>query len=554
MNKKHIILAGLIGTAGFFSACNKKLDLSPNNQISTSSFFKTASDAKLALNGCYAYLDGDFSLIYKDAESDNAYAQYPWESNATAVAAGNITANIDEGYASRYVGIRRFNYFLANIGTVPMDSALKKRYIAEARFLRAYTYLNMATIFGPVPLLTAQYTDPAATGIKPTPAADIFTFVLNELAAAATDLPASYGGGDGNETGRVTKGAALAMKARAELYTGKWSDAVTDAQAVMGMGYKLFRTTPSSADMNVDYSSLVSFSSSTDKQNFYKGIASYAQQFWTVNSNNSEVILSAQYAQNVNASGVTTLFLPAQFNGWSSVTPTQGLVNAYGDRNGNPVTSLPTPAQRAAYYNNGNPTSAFLNEFKNRDTRLYASVLFPGAPVYINGSYTSFSWPKGGNNTSKTGYNYLKLTDPAYLQEYNGNNDFPLIRYAEVLLTYAEAQNEVSGPVAGVFAALNDIRDRVGMPPVDQTVYNTKDKLRTLIQNERRIELAGEGQRYWDIRRWKIAGQVMHSEYDITNQIAQSRFWDDKFYLMPYPQTAIDRNANLKDAQAAKGY
>src|SRR6185312_3520139 len=105
--------------------------------------------------------------------------------------------------------------------------------------------------------------------------------------------------------------------------------------------------------------------------------------------------------------------------------------------------------------------AAFYNEFKNRDTRLYASILFPSNPWNdFNAGYT-FSWNGGGNNNSETGYNFKKLVDPAYIaNDWDGAQNFPIIRYAEVLLTYAEAKNEQSGPDASVYAALDDIRDR----------------------------------------------------------------------------------------------
>ena len=138
--------------------------------------------------------------------------------------------------------------------------------------------------------------------------------------------------------------------------------------------------------------------------------------------------------------------------------------------------------------------------------------------------------------------------------EYDAPQDYSIIRYAEILLAYAEAKNEVSGPDATIFAALDDIRDRAGMPPINQAVNNTKEKLREVIRNERRIELAGEGQRYFDIRRWNIAANVMKTTKDIANVIVQERIWDPKFMLMPFPQTALDRNTNLKAAQTAKGY
>ena len=186
---------------------------------------------------------------------------------------------------------------------------------------------------------------------------------------------------------------------------------------------------------------------------------------------------------------------------------------------------------------------------------MYASILFPSNPwSHFNAGF-KFTWGRGGNNNSKTGYNFKKLVDPDYVKEqFDGAQDFAIIRYAEVLLSYAEAQNELSGPDATVYAAINDIRDRAGMPAVNQALVNTRETMRELIRNERRIELAAEGQRYADIRRWNIGKDVMKSTYDLTNSIVQERVWQDRYQLMPYPQSALDHNENLKAAQAAKGY
>ena len=128
------------------------------------------------------------------------------------------------------------------------------------------------------------------------------------------------------------------------------------------------------------------------------------------------------------------------------------------------------------------------------------------------------------------------------------------MRYAEVLLNYAEAQNELSGPSASVFDALDQIRERVSMPKIDRAANATKEALRNTIRNERRIELAAEGFRWDDIRRWKLSKDVMKNIYAVDGDLAQERRWEDKFYRLPYPQEAVDRNPNLKDAQTAKGY
>ncbi|MFV8347213.1 RagB/SusD family nutrient uptake outer membrane protein [Flavobacterium sp. ZB4P13] len=541
------------------SGCSEdSLDRLPQDQISSATFWTSEKEARLTLTGCYAYLEGSYYNIYNDASSDNAYCQYPWEGTATSISAGDIDATLDQGYKSRYTAIRQFNYFLDNVGKTPMNEDLKKRFIAEARVLRATTYFELARYFGSVPLIKNSYADPLETAIVPTPEADVIAFVLSELTSVADQLPANYAGGTNNETGRITTGAAWAIKTRVELHYGKWSEAVASAQHVMGMGYQLFRVTTLAAnDTKDDYSNFVTFANAAEKDKFYKGLASYEQQFWAANENNKETILASQNINNSSyeyGNGLQTLLPPSDLGGWSSITPTVDLVNAYWDKNGNSFTP-PTPAQRATNYNNGTPNAAYYDEFKNRDTRLYASILFPSNPWdRFNAGYV-FEWGKGGNNNSKTGYNFRKLIDPAYASaEWDGAQDFQIIRYAEILLSYAEAKNEASGPDASIYNALNDIRDRAGMPAIDQTVYNTKDKLRQLIHNERRIELAGEGQRFQDIRRWNIASNVMKDTRDITNSLAQERKWESRFVKMPYPQSAIDHNPNLKDAQAAKGY
>lgn len=565
--KKILYTLMTIFTLYSFSSCKKSsLDFKPQDQVSNTTFWTSGNDARLALNGCYSYFSVNnnyntgYYYAYDDGGSDNAYAQYPWESNATAISAGNVNATIDQGYKTRYSFIRRYNYFLDNVDKTPMDATLKKRFIAEARVIRAFTYFELARTFGPVVLLKTGYTDPLETAVAPTPEADVISFVESELQSAIPDLPQSYSGVAANdETGRITAGAAWAIMARVQLQYGKWADAVASAQKVMGMGYQLFRVSALSADdTKDDYSKYVTFANDNDKQKFYKGMASYEQQFWAENDVTSkEIILASQNISNSSyefGNGLPTLFPPSDLGGWSSITPTQEMVNAYWNRNGDTFTP-PTAAERAASYNNGTPNAAYINEFKNRDTRLYASIMFPGSPWSKFKADYLFSWGKGGSNNSATGYNFRKLVDPAYTSiEWDGAQDFPIIRYAEILLTYAEAKNELSGPDATIFTALDDIRDRAGMPPISQTENNTKDKLREVIHNERRIELAAEGQRFFDIRRWNIAKDVMKNTYDITNNIVQERQWQAKFVLMPYPQSALDHNPNIKAAQAAKGY
>lgn len=548
MKFQYIIIIAFIIILG--TSCKKSfLDRIPKDQPATSSFWNTEKDAILALNGCYA-LSADLAndAWYMDGFADNSYNQYPWESPATVASSGNIDANTDFGY--NFTFIRRCNNFLDNIDRVSgIPEQKKKEYIAEIRTLRAYNYYILAQLFGSVPLLTKITDDRSEIAAKPE--TEVIKFVTDELTAAAADLPVGT-----SQSGRITKGAALAFLSRVQLAYSNWTAAATAAKSVMDLNtYGLFVvTTLAAEDTKDDYSSFITFTDNADKEKFYKGLRSYEKLFWAANENNKEVIFSAQYIANSPyslSSGIYTLMMPATLTGWSSITPTVDMVNAYWNRDGSTFIP-PSSATRAANYNNGNPTAAYFNEFKNRDTRLYATILFPSSPWENIGAGFKFSWAKGANNTSRTGYNFRKLVDPNFKQEWGAPQDYPIIRYAEILLNYAEALNETGGPSPEVYDALDLIRSRAGMPVIVRN--QSQASLRDIIRNERRIELAGEGLRYTDIRRWNIAASVIKTEFDVSNSKVQDRTWEARHMRLPYPQTAVDNNPLLKDAQKAKGY
>ncbi|PTT01437.1 RagB/SusD family nutrient uptake outer membrane protein [Pedobacter sp. HMWF019] len=525
-------------------SCKKDfLNRPPQDQLSDATFWKTENDVFGALNTVYSNtLGGEGATIYEDAKTDNAYGQYPWESTATVVSSGDINSASDAGWD--FTAIRSANLLLENADKATMDATRKERYKAEARFLRAYSYLDLMNKFGDVPIITKTLTI-AESDVKRDPKAQVYKFITDELDAVSKVLPASYAGGKYNDKGRVTKGAALALKSRAHLYNGDWQQASDAAQQVMGLGYELFKVTAETGDdLADDYSKWATFSDAAEEKKFRLGIRSYEEIFWAKNKQNSEVILDRQYIAQKDVNYLNTYLLSSALGGWSSVTPTQELVDAYPNyKTGEPVTATDA-AVRASLFKANDP--AFYNEYKNRDPRFYASILFVGSPWNtIEADYT-FSWNGGGNNNSSTGYNFRKLTDPEiYKAQLDNYSNIILIRYAEVLLTYAEAQNELSGPNPAVYKAIDDLRDRAGMPHVDQVKYAAKDAMRELIRRERRVELALEGQRYMDIRRWKIAPQVMKNTNDIRNNLAQKRVWTDKLYLMPIPQKQMDISKNL---------
>ncbi|RAJ37177.1 RagB/SusD family nutrient uptake outer membrane protein [Pedobacter cryoconitis] len=537
------IFTGLFATIALTS-CKKDFLERPPQQLSELNFWKNENDVYQVVMGVYTKLpgaDGAFGMVYADGASDNVHAQYPWESIAADVSSGAITSTIDLGLSGwDYTGIRRANYFLDNADKVTViDKALLDRYKAEVRFMRAFAYFNLLSRFGAVPLIK----NVVAIGdenIAQTPKAEVLKFVLDELDAVSKILPQSYAGGKPNEKGRITKGAALALKARAYLYDGQWQQAADAASQVMGLGYSLFKVTAQDPLQAHDkYTDWVNFKDAADENKFRLGLSSYEAIFYQKNNGNSEVILDQQHIKQIDVNPLNTLLPPGTIGGWSSVTPTQSLVDSYASYQTGDAVAPTDPAKRAALYLANDP--AFVNEYKNRDPRFYASILFEKAPWYAVEDNYQFKWVEGASNMSQTGYNFRKMVDPSILREQVDNYaNVILIRYAEILLTYAEAKNEVIGPDGSVYDALDAIRTRSGMPVVDRAKYADQHTLRTLIRNERRVEMALEGQRYMDIRRWKIAPQVMTTVNNIKNSQAQQRIWNDKLYLMPIPQSQID--------------
>ena len=533
MRNKFIL--NILAILLLFSACKKDfLDRSPLDAYTNNNLWTSANDANTALVGVYNnWITADF-VVGSDCASDNGFDQYPWEG---LLVYGNGTVNpslvgplsypTTKAYnLYDYVTVTKCNFFLANIDKTPMDAKQKANMIAQVRFIRAYKYAVMSQLYGDVPLVTTVLTPDQSLASVRAPKADVVKFIISELAAAVPDLSVASNSGDGH----VTQGAALALKARVELYNGNYADCITDCQAVMKMGYVLY---PSYTDL---------FRMKTQ-------------------NNNSEIIISAQYVQSTYSNNMPGKMASNSSGGYSSFIPVQSLVDAYEMANGKPITD---------------PASGFdvANPYANRDPRLAATILYPGESfTQVNGSQTyydpftttSADYYASRNNTSPTAYLVKKynsnLTD--FSQLFNAGLNIPLIRYAEVLLTDAEAKIESGKIDASVYNDINAVRFRAGMPPVDQSVYSNQTTLRALVRNERRVELAFEGLRFFDIQRWKIGSQVMSGpiygaklgtinpttgKYTVTGAplSIETRVFADKNYLWPIPQTEIDLDKGLK--------
>lgn len=497
---KYIALSLLV--LGSFSSCQKNLlDISPLDKINPDDFFKNAKEAEIALNGVYS--SNDDTWISFDAMADDLYDQYPWE-GPTEIGRGihgSTTAYILWKWQGNYKGIARANLFIENIGKATFDENVKKRLLAEAKYLRAWWYADLADFYQDVPLILAPQ-KLAEANIAKSSKADVLTAIYKDLDDAIAALPTSYSGGD---LGRVTKGAALALKARVLLYNSKWSEAAAAAKQVM--------------DLNV-----------------YSLYPDYAGLFTVAAENNSEVIFDSQYIKNKRNNGYSTVI-----RDWRSFVPLVNLSDDYYMANGLPITD---PA--SGY----NPAK----RFDNRDPRMDVTLGLPGK------MYDGIVYIPGDDANSQTGMALKKWVEWDNTEYWNSEINIILIRYADVLLMYAEAMNEANGPSTEVYNAINAVRKRAGMPNV--TPGLSKENLRNEIRHERRIEFVAEGTRYSDIRRWKIAEKVMTNgigynraklvdptdpaKWVFETVVADPRSFDPaKHYVWPLPQVEIDTNPKL---------
>ena len=473
---KHYIT---LGAAMLLSAsCSDFLDTTPLDALSPSTTWKTEDDAQKFTVGCYDGWEDGTRLLYMDCASDFAYNNFQWEGYKD-FANGNMTqANAGANFYD-YTIIRRCNTFLDNIDAVEFaDEAVKKDLIAQVRVLRAYRYFLMNWLYGGVPIID-NYDSAEEAKVPRESEETVREFIEQELDACTPDLYDTP-----SERGRIAKGAALALRMREALYYGDWETAKSKAQEIIDLGVY---------DLDPDYTNL----------------------FKVAGQDSKEIILAVQYIPNTKTLGVIGQMYNNGDGGWSSIVPTYNLVDAYEMENGMTID------EAGSGYDPAHP-------FKDRDPRLAMSIIYPGADYVkadgTSGVFNTLDKTVGGaananymtsaDNASKTGLTWNKYLSPItqYSDIWNTNACPIVFRYAEVLLTWAEAENELNGPSQEVYKKLNQVRNRVGMPDVDEQKYGTKDQLRELIWRERGVEFAGEGIRRADILRWKTSDGKMLAE------------------------------------------
>lgn len=442
-----------------------------------------------------------------------------------------------------YRSIREVNYALGVLTKIEMSSARKTRLEGELKFIRAFRYLDLIRNYGKMVLmgdrvlgLTDNLQDP--TLFKRATIKEGIDYAVAQFDEAAAKLPANNDGGW--ILGRATKGAALALKSRLLLYAasplyaaGTWESAVTAAQAVISL----------------------------NKYSLYSG--GYRNLFLT--NNNNESIFARYYTRDAGHVHLEIANSPNGYSGWAGNTPMQNLVDAYLLTNGLPA-------------NISNPLYNAAEPYANRDPRFYASILYNGASyrernieTFVPGGRDSRDG-KDNWNTTKTGYYMKKFLNDAYpIENPWGNAGFQpwnYIRYAEILLNFAEAANEAygadvvpAGSTLSARTAVNLVRSRPSVEMPGLVAGMNKDDMRLAIRRERQVELAFEEHRFYDVRRWMIANVTenvpaggvtitknANGTFTYTPSVAlDGRKFETKHYWLPIPRAEILASGNQLD-------
>lgn len=536
---KQYSLTFLLASALTFGSCSDFLDRDPLSQASENTFWQTEADALTGVNALYPLLP-DSRDFWRDCQSDNSLMTNAWgEGGLGYICQGSH--NAATGYLNeewRYDYIRRILYYLDHLNNMNIDEAKKKRFEGEARFILALRYYWMTRHFGDIPLIKEKPIDLDEAALSRSPKQEVLEYALENINKAIEYLPESYSGDD---IGRITKGAALTLK----------------------------------ADMYLDMASYAKFHKGQDATELWKEAAHAAKQVIDLNlygleddfaflfkaaanNNNKEVILAFQYMENEKTHMLPILASPAgtgiSGQGWASFCPTRQLVDSYEMTDGKTI-------YESDLYDKNNP-------WENRDARLKKTFFLPGYEcLRPNGSYEPYMPHPAYNKDERinhegggiTGYMYLKYNDQELIKPWDSWTNFSLYRYAEVLLIYAEALNEYDPNNSQIAWAVNQVRERAGLPGVDALVGD-QTAMREKIREERRHEFVAEHKRYFDILRWKTAEKVLNEpgyginkdenapigDYTVEQFLGQKRSFDaSKHYLWPIPQSARDKNPNL---------
>ena len=549
MNAKffsYIYISAAISIAFTLSSCNGFLDREEDSFIDKTATFDSYNRTKEYLTYAYSLLPEGLNRFSREAllasaTDDAEFAIESAEIQQLNNGSWNALNNPDDVWNRYFSGISKCCTLLENTNHVNLDisrldpdkqveyaNSLKdiRMWRAEARFLRAYFHFELLKRYGPIPIVTSTLSINGNYENTPRPTMkEVVDFIAKECDIAADTLELTPWRNVNDAFGRATKGAALALKSRLLLYAASplYVDFGDTNEANKPTDIAMWKSAADAAKAVIDL-------------NQYELASSYADLFKN-DFQNKEYIFVRRYAAN---SDFEKSNFPVSFGGKGGTNPSQNLVDDYEMLDGTPF-DWNDPAKAA-------------QPFENRDARLGATILMNMAP--FKGKKVA-TYPEGADaspspNATKTGY-YLRkfLNEDVNIQTggSSGGHVVPLFRLAEIYLNYAEALNECDPTNPDIALYLNKVRNRASLPNVSAL---SQEQMRAVIQHERRVELAFEEHRSWDVRRWKIASSTLGAPlmgvqierkplggYTYMPVKVEQRVFQPKMYWYPIPQSEV---------------
>jgi len=486
--------------------CSKEdLNLTNPNNVSTVSFWKTADDAEKGLVGCYGPLTTIPSwgrmlggiLTTHRGDDVNAFS-WPAVSDPGTLTTKATDGRVAEGWGELNAIVARANSVLYYVPLITMDDARKQSILGEASFMRAMAHFYLLNMWGNIPLLLKPIETVSDLSVGQAPQQAVWASIITDCKVAQSSLPETV---DAANVGRATWGAATALLGKAYLFTNDWANAAIELKKI------------------------------TDKST-YRLVANYQDNFLTATNNNAESIWELQYKSNQNAN-------------WGA----SGTLNVAQAQAYEPDIAPPAYSSQGSVSVNQWVFDAFMAQ-KTKDAKIdpraYATMIwnYPGAKIYQDDFKLKMIGPDTNRIWVRKYLNFDKQTSLVPGAWFYSANNRRMIRLADVLLMYAEAQNEATGPDINAYAAINRVRARANMP--DITPGLSKDAFRATVRNERVLELSLEGDRVFDLLRWGIMATVFiaHPEY---RSNSGGTFIKGQHEYLPIP--ANDVNANPKIIQ-----
>lgn len=505
-----IIVKSLIAIMLVFSSfsCFEKLEQFPTDAFASGTFWTSESNALIALTGMYRgnivygtqVVPSDWwtycGIVFLEFATDNSYDRRGDNSTYNRLTDGTLLPNnnVINGYwRGSYRRIAITNDFLENIDNVNMPEEKRQRMKSEAKFLRATQYFYMSQFWGDVPLVTNTLTPDEANNVEKSSKSVIVDFTIQELKEAVDGLP-RFSDIPSSEIGRASKQAALAFLGRLYLAEKRFAEASAVYQQIINYG-----------DNIID--------------------SEYGPLFTTENENSRENIFSVQFVSGLAPNAMPQHAYPAASSGWHIINPLGSLAEEYGFDDGSSFSyDDPKFIQEDMGAN---------RDQRFRDTFIWNESTFQGRRYICHPDSTqSVDQLTYSKQATRTGFGFRKYFNESFngnlRSDYGGN--IPIIRYAEVLLSYLEAELEAGNAITQdlLDQTINMVRGRpsVNLPPITEV---NPDALRDILRRERRIELAFEGTRLWDIFRWEIGDEVLNGD-----------FWGAPFpNSVRYPTTSI---------------